>query len=239
MRNVMLQGTLLAACFGSAHGLEAGSTGDVVCALPLLRCAEEELRAQLAPSFEKVQLQVLRSPGADVSLRAGESMRARRVQWTGLPAKRMTVWMDIVSRAQVVRAIPVEIEVRAYVNGWEASADIRPGAATLNDASLKRGQVDVAALGAAPWREALDGYRLRKPLLAGQILTAAHMERLTAVTRGQLVDVKAGDGDLRIDVQARALQDGQVGDLIRVRLARSSAAVTGRVTAASAVEVVW
>jgi len=239
MRSAMLQATLLAAGLGSAHGLETGPPGVVVCALPLQRCAEEALRAQLAPSFVKVQLQALQAPAADVSLHAGESVRARRVQWAGSPARRMTVWMDIVSRAQVVRTIPVEIEVRAYVNGWEASADIRPGVATLNEANLQRAEVDVATLGTTPWREALDGYRLRKPLLAGQILTAAHVERVSAVTRGQLVDVKASDGDLRIDGQARALQDGQVGDLIQVRLARSSAAVMGRVIGASVVEVVW
>lgn len=236
MRNAMLLTGLLSAGFGTVHATQAVAADAAACAVALPRCAEETLRAQLAPAFEKVEL---RAQAADLSLRAGESVRVRPVPWAGLPARRMTVWMDVVSRGRVTRAKPVEVEVHAYVTGWAATSDVRPGATSLNEAGLRPTLVDVTTLGAAPWREALDGHRLRKPLLAGQTLTVAHVEPVTAVTRGQLVDVTAGSGDLRIDAPARALQDGQVGDLIQVRLARAAAAVTGRVTGTGVVEVMW
>lgn len=226
-----------------ASGIDAVSralhgAGDV-CDVPLAHCVEAALQAHLAPRYEKVELKVLRSEAGSVPLRTGELVRVRRIQWTGSPARRMTVWLDVVSGAKVSRSIPVEIEVHAYVTGWRATADLRPAATAMNEADLIAVAVDVTAQSAAPWQGSVGAHRLRKPLLAGQTLTSAHVERVTLVTRGQQVEVKVGSADLRIDAQGQALQDGQVGDLIQVRVARSAAAVTGRVTGPGAVEVVW
>lgn len=209
------------------------------CATPPLRCAQEALRTVLGRDHERVELQVSASAPTRASLRTGESARVRPIRWTGLPARRMTVWLDVVSHGRVVRAVPVEIEVHAWAAAWQATADLRPAATAVNEGHLTKAWVDMTTIDVAPWRGELDGRRLRKPLLAGQVLTVAHLERVTAVTRGQRVDVKASSGELQIDAQAQALQDGQVGDLVQVRVSRSAAAVTGRVVGSGTVEVVW
>lgn len=234
---------VLLAAWGAAHAtevrLDAEAAALPACALPLQRCAEAALRAHCMPGHEQVDLRALPVAAATALLRGGESASVRPLRWQGPPARRMTVWLDVLSQARHVRAIPVEFEVRAYVTGWQAVSDLRPAMTALDEAGLKRVRVDVTDLAAAPWRATLDGYRLRKPLLAGQTLTAAHLEPVTAVTRGQWVDVNAAAGALHVEAQAQALQDGQVGDLIRIRVSRSAAAVTGRVTATGRVEVVW
>lgn len=228
---VLTIGTVL----GSTQAMADGAD----CVTPPPRCAQEALRTALGRDHERVELQVRDSASAHTSLRTGEVARVRPIRWTGLPARRMTVWLDVVSNGRVARAVPVEIEVHAWATAWQATADLRPAATPVNEGYLSETLVDMTTVDVAPWRGELDGRRLRKPLLAGQVLTVAHLERVTAVTRGQQVDVKASSGELQIDAQAQALQDGQVGDLVQVRVSKSAAAVTGRVVSSGTVEVVW
>lgn len=213
-------------------------TGQVCAAFPI-RCAEAGLQMHLASLYENVELKALHSESAALLLRSGEHAVVRPIQWTGAPSRRMTVWLDIVSGTKVWRSLPVDIEVHAYVAGWQAKADLRPTGTAMNESDLMPKAVDITAQSAVPWEGSIAAYRLRKPLLAGQVLTSSHVERVTLITRGQRVGVKSGYGDLHIEAQGQALQDGQVGDWVQVRVARSASAVLGRVTGAGTVEVMW
>ena len=209
------------------------------CSVEPARCAEQALRAWLESEYSDVEVQPRKTISESIKLRSGESAHVRTPNGSGLPTRRMIVWLDIRSNDRVSRSLPIEFEVHAHSLAWQSTEDIRLNPSPLNTALLRLAAVDITTLDVVPWSGQADGYRLRKPLLKGQVLTATHVERVTAVTRGQRVDVRASAGEFRVDAQAQALQDGQVGDLIQVRVARSAAAVAGRVVDPGVVEVAW
>lgn len=66
--------------------------------------------------------------------------------------------------------------------------------------------------------------------------TAAKVQSGTVIRRGDTVKMTARGGALAISVTAKALQDGAIGDVIRVENLDSKKAISGRVTARGEVE---
>ncbi len=81
------------------------------------------------------------------------------------------------------------------------------------------------------------GKRLRRSLQAGAPILSGHLKHVPDVQRGQRVKLHLRHGALRIDATGRALQDGRVGDWIRVRNLSSRREVHGRLDVDGAVHV--
>lgn len=201
----------------------------VVTASQIEQCGRALLHAWLAAQFQDVHLDRV-SRGADVRVAAGRlDLQARPVDLATPPTARMTAWIDVLVDGQVVRSVPVTFAVKAFQPVWVARRDLRPGQALLDDDVLQLTVIDVAQHGLRPWSVDLARMRLRKPLLAGQPLTPAHVEPRSVVARGATVEICAADGELEINGQGEALQDGQTGDWIKVRLPRATGPVLARV----------
>jgi len=151
-------------------------------------------------------------------------------------APRMQVWVDVSVAGRFVRSVPVAFDVHAWQAAWVATHDARAGA-PLAEAVLEHREVDLALQRAAPLAPPAEAARLRRPLLAGQMLAAAHVEPMPAVLRGAQVTLRAAVGAIGIEARAEALQDGRAGQLVWVRPAASTGPVHARVIAEGIVEV--
>jgi flagella basal body P-ring formation protein FlgA len=90
---------------------------------------------------------------------------------------------------------------------------------------------DIPGLGTAivDARSALIGKIARRTLLPGRLISAASVENPRAVSNGAQVKLVYRDGPLMIVTFAMALDNGAVGDTIRVRNADSGTIISGTI----------
>jgi len=80
-------------------------------------------------------------------------------------------------------------------------------------------------------------YEMQTRLPAGRVLSVRHIHQAPEIRSGQVVDVIASEGFLRIEMKGMALQDGAIGDHIRLRNLNSRREFQGEIIDASTVQV--
>jgi flagella basal body P-ring formation protein FlgA len=83
----------------------------------------------------------------------------------------------------------------------------------------------------------LVGRSARRPLAANQPVRASDLVMPTVITRNAMITVKVASDRMSLSMQAKALDDGAIGDTVRVQNTRSNRIIQGVVTAAGEVTV--
>jgi flagellar basal body P-ring formation protein FlgA len=179
-------------------------------------------------------------PQRDFVVPAGQvelSVRGLPESDSMLPRQR--VWVDVRVAGEFVRSVPVDFAVNAYRDAWVVPVGLARGAVVTPEA-MQRKEVDVARVehrGAALATASTDDLRTRRTLAAGEVLAARDVERVPAVARGQRITVLSRNGGLELQASAEALQDGQVGQKVRVKTTGAQEPVLALVVAPGRVEV--
>lgn len=213
------------------------STERVVEAAELHALAARALERALQGRADRFQFSVPARTSPMVIDAQGAELVAREVSATVGLSPRMTVWIDVKQSGQVKRTLLVPVEVAAYRTGWVALRDL-PVGARLSPGTLREQEVDIAAGAGEAWKGDPEGLVLRSPVLAGHYLAAGQVMTAPAVSRGDVVQVVHRLGAVEVQAIANALQDGEVGKNIQVRISASQSPVLARVTAAGQVELV-
>lgn len=207
----------------------------------IVACADKALRQQLGsqlPAGSRIELQPVAVPH-DLAV-ADESVElSPRPMGAATLAPRMTAWVDIGAAGKVQRSVAVVFEVAVYGPVVVAARDIPAGA------SLLAGDVEVreqnlaraAAAQRSPARGFSDGQRLRRPIRAGEALTAAHTETIPDVVRGSWAVLEARQAGLNVQSRAEVLQDGRAGQMVQVKPANAAASLLVRVAGPGRVEM--
>jgi flagella basal body P-ring formation protein FlgA len=151
-------------------------------------------------------------------------------------ASRMQVWIDVGVDGVFVRSVSLAFQVRAFLPAWVATRDAHTGGSPA-DAALERREIDIADVRAGALDEVPGNAQLKRPLLAGQVLTLSHLETIPSVQRRSWVTVRSAIGAIDVQAQGEALQDGRAGQLVWVRLATSTGPIHARVVGPGLVEV--
>lgn len=83
----------------------------------------------------------------------------------------------------------------------------------------------------------LTGKQLKKPLMRGNIVYQSATEEPDVIKRGQEVLLIADTKGISVQMKAKALMDGKIGQLIRVKNLSSKRVVEGRVVGGNAVKI--
>ncbi len=75
----------------------------------------------------------------------------------------------------------------------------------------------------------LEGLRMRRVIRPGNVLTQRHVEPIPVVQRGDGITLIAGSAHLQISLPGEAMQDGGIGERIRVRNPASGKVLYGEV----------
>lgn len=206
--------------------------GDMIAA-----SAREYLLDWLKSRGMRAELRLNRSP-RDVTTPIGEVGIKVRPLPEGLPlSKRMVVWIELFgSDGRFLRAVPVGFEVSAYAPGYVAIGDMAIGR-QLSETDLTVKELEWAARGALPESPTGRVLRLRRPLVAGEPLTRAHIEAVPSVSRAQWATLRMSKGLVNLESRVEVLQDGQPGDTVRVRLPKATGAILARVIGAGTLEI--
>lgn len=221
---------LLACCLLAALGAMAAPQGQ---ALPRTRVVDAAAAALFASQGGALEAQPL-DDGDDAVLPvpAGVVSLHPRIAAGTLPARRMVVVVDVQVDGRHWRTLPVWFVVRAWRPVWVARAPLAAGQ-VVDAAHFEREPRDVAALAAPalPLQQPLHGLRLRRPLDAGAVLTAALVEALPAVVRHQTVRVRVQAGPVLLQAPGVALADARIGERVRVLNPASRESFGARVVA--------
>lgn len=247
-RTAMLQRATLAAWIRVRAGIPeealqwvGPAAGELVAATRLLRgediaaAAEVALRDWLEAQGVRGELQRDGLPG-DLDMLAGEvALRPRSLQHLGL-RPRMVVWVEIWSGENFVRAVPVPFHVQAWRAVPRATTAL-PAGAPLLEAVLVKEDVDVAAATSPPLADVPAGSRVRHALRPGETLNPGNTEIQPLVQRGHWAALRSGAGLVTSEARVEVLQDGRLGDNVRVRQPGASGGVIARVTGPGLLEV--
>jgi len=178
----------------------------------------------------------------DLNLPAGRvELSARSLPTGANPSARMVVWVDVSVDGAFARTVPVSFLVEAYREAWVAKSGVAPGAA-LAPTMLERREVAVSSQRAAVFAagDATElpsaGLRSRRSLKAGEPLNAQNAERIMAVGRGEWVTLLLKTGGTQLEGRAEALQEGDLGQVVKVRMAGASSSVEALVVDRGRVE---
>ncbi len=202
----------------------------------IVNVAQSALQDWLAPRSQRAQVQVLSTP-ADLLLPTGElSLRVRPLDQTQ-PRKHMLVWVDAYVGQRFIRTVAVNFEVSAYAQAAVATRPIQGG--TLLDAqTIAWREVDLASQPAPLWvSQAAPEQRLRRSVQSGEVLTTRHIESIPEVTRGEWANLQMQSGAVILESRVEILQDGRLGQMVRVKQSQAHSSIVARVTGPGRVEV--
>ncbi|SHF11657.1 flagella basal body P-ring formation protein FlgA [Modicisalibacter ilicicola DSM 19980] len=125
----------------------------------------------------------------------------------------------------------LQAEVSVLVDHVVAARDIAPGATiTAQDIELAEGRLERLPRHALLDRDEALGLTAARPLRTGSLLQSHHLRRERLVERGDVVTVVARGGGFSVKREAKALDNGALGDSVRLRIASGDqlrATVTG------------
>lgn len=134
--------------------------------------------------------------------------------------------------------VTLQVEVEAPV--WVTTRDLARGT-VIGESDLEHVKRDEGKLRGAAILDASQavGRRARRLIRAGQPIRAHWVEEVPAVERGDRVRLLFVSGGLRIESSGTVRQDGNVGDVVRVRSETSKRELSGVVKSDGAVHVAF
>lgn len=152
------------------------------------------------------------------------------------------VRVELRADGRLLRALTVTVDCRQFRDVVVARRAVRRGEElSAQGAGLAVEERDVTGLkhGCFADLAELSGMRAARPVGAGDIVTAQHVEAVPVVHRGDDVVVALRTGTMSLLVTGIALEDGGAGARIRVRNVDSGKVVFAEVVDADTVRVGW
>lgn len=147
-------------------------------------------------------------------------------------------WVKVVGPDGGERELPVTIDIKTIESVPVAAAAIPPRTA-LNDRWVAWREIDAAPLGAAeyPARDELKGLWSKVTIPAGAVITRAKAVPMPAVVIGSEIRLISECGNVTVQTVGKALEDGVIGEKVRVMNAISGKQLKGVVTGQDMVKI--
>lgn len=154
------------------------------------------------------------------------------------PLGLFTVMVKVTEGGEVLESGQVRMKIRQFADVVVMSDRIRSREPLTKDKlTIKR--MEITSLLEKPLRsiENLGGYRAKRNLNKGKILTTSAIEPMPDIERGREVSIVYVDGLCRITAVGVALQSGMAGEYVKVKNKASGKIIVARVVDETAVAV--
>jgi len=154
------------------------------------------------------------------------------------PLGLFTVMVKVINRGEVIESGQVRMKIRLYADVVVVSDKIR-SREPLGETKLTVRRMDITSLHEQPLRSLDDitGFRAKRNLRRGTILTTSAIEPIPDVARGRELSIVYVDGLCRVTATGIALQSGIAGDYIKVKNKGSGKIILARIIDGTAVAV--
>ena len=217
----------------------------VFAAEAALRNHLENMVSQSSAGAAKIDLQAVTIP-TSLNVPEGEiSLRARPLGNIRI-SKRMLVWIDVFAAGRFVRATPVRFEVTAFAS-LPVAVNTHTAKTLLSRENLEVRELDLALMdpnrkgtGAGvlvSTHAAEPTQRLRRMVKSGDMIVDADVQTVPAVSRGDWATLTTQNGLVALESRVEVLQDGRIGQSIRVKQVSANGAVLARVSGPGRLEL--
>lgn len=196
--------------------------------------ASQALGAWLAARSDRSEVHMTVAP-RDIAVPQGPSRLQVRVPGRSRPRSRMTMWVEVWVAERFIRLVPVTFAVEAWADSWVTAVAL-PAGALLPPAAAQRREIDLTS-DAPTLLPAAGALRVRQSMASGDPLRPQDLEPVPAVVRGQWASLWSGSGAVSSESRVQVLQDGRVGDSVRVRPSAATGSVLARVRSPGQLEV--
>lgn len=183
----------------------------------------------------RVELQAIALPSSFVIPASATSLVARPIADKNL-SKRVLVWVDVFADGRVLRSVPVRFEVSVYAPAPVATSPLLIGS-SVQATDVQTREVDITQVQGIVATTPASNQRLVRPVQSGEVITQAHLKTLPTVVRGELAQLTSQSGLVTLESQVEVLQDGQIGQLVRVKATSGTGAISARVTGPGRLEI--
>lgn len=202
--------------------------------------AEAALRKHLESTLAnvpkaRIEIQAIATP-ANLSMPAATSSLVVRPLDTLPLSSRMLVWVDAFANGQYVRSISVRFEVATYMSVAVAASSLSAGA-TLQPTDWQEREIDVTRTPDAVVAVPQVAQKVRRAVRSGEVITHAHLQGAPVVQRGDWANLTARTGLVALERRVEVMQDGELGQMVRVKPANSAGSLVARVTGPGSVEM--
>jgi len=192
--------------------------------------------SRLGLAHPRIEVQAVSMP-VGVSLPVDAGRFEVRPIGTAAISKNMLVWVDAFAGRRFVRTVGVRFAVQVFARVPTAASRLEGGTPLQPEMFVER-EVDVAELRGfgSPAAFAADSamtsgsFRLRRTMESGEVITPAAVQKVPAVARGEVATLTARMGAIALESRVEVLQDGQVGQTIRVKQTNGTGEVLARVS---------
>ena len=198
----------------------------------------DQVRQAFSLDSEYVTITLLR---ADLSRRDLTGYEARiHPLMPGEPKGRFSLGVELLTAGSQVETGTAVLEIRRAADLWVPVRTIQRGE-ILSPELFAAKRIDVTSitepmLGDLSHRE---GCRAKQLLIAGRPVPLGRLEKVPDVENGTPVTLVGAAGCLEIQARGIALQNGYVGETVKVKNLDSRKILTGKVTSASTVAITW
>ncbi len=135
-------------------------------------------------------------------------------------------------------SLNVPITISIYKNVLAAKHSLQKGD-ILTESDIKLIEYDVSTLsyGYFDHVEAGIGMKVKRHILSEKVLTPSMLKKPQVITRGQKISILADSGRMQVRMMGKALNNGAIGDRIKVMNMKSRQKIEGVVTSAAEVKV--
>ena len=147
--------------------------------------------------------------------------------------------LELLVNGVTEKALTVTVDVRYYRHVLVTTRSVRRGSFFSDDGALKLAERDVTSARHGFFTELaeLEGLRTRRPIGFGDVVSRRHVEEIPVVERGNDVQITVTSAHMQVSAAGVALQDGSVGDRIRVKNVDSGRILYGEVVDANTVRL--
>ena len=135
-------------------------------------------------------------------------------------------------------SLHVQVTISIYKNVLVAARTLQKGD-ILTEADIKLARHDLASL-AYGYFETKDrgiGLKVKKRALANDVLTPSMLKQPKVIKRGQKISILAVSGSMEVRMMGEAMNDGAIGDRIKVMNLKSRQKIEGIVITSAEVKV--
>lgn len=216
--------------------------------IPVLANQAIEPLEQLRETAEVfLATQIHAPPGTEVRIEVGQlDARLRLARCDAPPEAELAPGARTLGKTTVrlscTRPVAWSIFVPAYIEQYTHVVTIaRPVARqqliTAPDLQLERLEVSTLRTGYYDDLREVVGMQARRALAPGHVVTATLVAPRTLIERGQIIMLHSGHDGLMVRMRGEALEDGALGESIRVRNLSSQRIVEGYVEATGTVRI--
>ncbi len=159
---------------------------------------------------------------------------------TGLPRGNTILTVNMNRRGRIWKRVPVSCRVLAFAWVPTAGTDLDRHT-TLTSDNIRWERREITTIRGrwfdSPSEMNHTVWRTNRKVRRGDILTLDYLEEKPQVVRGQFIDLVASVAGVQVETEGLALEDGSIGDKVRVKNTQSGTQLYGLVQGEGKVEV--